>query len=262
MLAATILFIATNAGIIGVVAARSTRWASTASCPTGCASCTRSSARPASAIIVFGAIACVTMIPGQADFLGNMYAFGAMLSFTIAHLAVIRLRLKHPDAERPYRGPGNVTRRAGATMPLFAVFGGLGTGHRLRGRSPCCTSTSLIAGVGWLTLGMRRSTPIYRRRQGLDLTDDDEGRRSSSRWSSTRSEYESVLVAFDGRDLLARAPMATAVKLAARRRRGIHVLVTDHRAATRRRSTPTLPEQEQARARRSSSRPGCRAAGA
>ena len=37
-------------------------------------------------ILVFGAIACVTMIPGQAAFLGNMYAFGAMLSFTIAHL--------------------------------------------------------------------------------------------------------------------------------------------------------------------------------
>ena len=32
------------------------------------------------------------MIPGQAVFLGNMYAFGAMLSFTIAHVSVIRLR--------------------------------------------------------------------------------------------------------------------------------------------------------------------------
>ena len=41
------------------------------------------------------------MIPGKADFLGNIYAFGAMLSFTIAHLAVIRMRLDQPDLERP-----------------------------------------------------------------------------------------------------------------------------------------------------------------
>ena len=57
-------------------------------------------------ILLFGAIACLTLIPGQADFLGNMYAFGAMLSFTIAHLSVIRLRIVEPDRERPYRGPG------------------------------------------------------------------------------------------------------------------------------------------------------------
>src|SRR5204862_93459 len=52
---------------------------------------------PYIAIIVFGVIAIVTIIPGQADFLGKMYAFGAMLSFTIAHLAVIKLRAKEPD---------------------------------------------------------------------------------------------------------------------------------------------------------------------
>ena len=38
------------------------------------------------------------LLPGQADFLGNLYAFGAMLSFTIAHIAVIRLRITEPDA--------------------------------------------------------------------------------------------------------------------------------------------------------------------
>ena len=46
------------------------------------------------------------MLPGQAEFLGTIYAFGAMLSFTMAHLAVIALRLKEPDAERPWRAPG------------------------------------------------------------------------------------------------------------------------------------------------------------
>ena len=78
-------------------------------------------------ILVFGAVACLILIPGQADFLGLLYAFGAMLSFSIAHLSVIRLRLTEPDLERPYRGPGNVRVR-GRDVPLFAVVGLFGTG--------------------------------------------------------------------------------------------------------------------------------------
>ena len=68
------------------------------------------------------------MLPGQADFLGNIYAFGAMLSFTIAHLALIRLRFKDPDAERPYRGPGNLRIGAAATSRCSRSSGGIGTG--------------------------------------------------------------------------------------------------------------------------------------
>ena len=58
------------------------------------------------------------------------------------------------------------------------------------------------------------------------------------------AEYESVLVAFDERAATARG-VATAVELAARRRRGIHVLVT----ITVPRTSPIdaeLPEQERA----------------
>src|SRR5829696_8510282 len=52
LLAATILFLATNAGLIGV--SRLTySWASTASCPTGCASCTRSTGRRGSGSCCF-----------------------------------------------------------------------------------------------------------------------------------------------------------------------------------------------------------------
>ncbi len=46
LLAATILLVATNAGLIGRVAADATRWGSTASCRRCCASCIRASARP------------------------------------------------------------------------------------------------------------------------------------------------------------------------------------------------------------------------
>ena len=70
-----------------------------------------------------------------------MYAFGAMLSFTIAHIAVIALRQTQPDVERPYRGPRQRCAIAGRDIPLFAVFGGLGTGAGLRRRHARCTST-------------------------------------------------------------------------------------------------------------------------
>src|SRR4029079_14924716 len=76
---------------------------------------------PYIAILLFGFIACLTMLPGQAEFLVQMYAFGAMLSFTIAHLAVIRLRMAKPDAERPWSGPGQINISRGRSLPLFAV---------------------------------------------------------------------------------------------------------------------------------------------
>jgi len=51
-----------------------------------------------------------------------MYAFGAVLSFTIAHLSVIRLRIKEPDRPRPYRGPGTL-RVAGRERPCSRCSG-------------------------------------------------------------------------------------------------------------------------------------------
>src|SRR6478672_6062688 len=127
LLAATILILATNAGLIGV--SRLTySMGQYRQLPDKLRTLHPKFRTPYIAILLFGAIACLTMLPGQADFLGQMYAFGAMLSFTIAHLAVIRLRLTDPDKERPYRGPGQIKLSRGRTLPLFAVFGAIGTG--------------------------------------------------------------------------------------------------------------------------------------
>src|SRR5919108_554682 len=125
ILAATILFIATNAGVIGV--SRLTySMGQHRQLPERLRALHPRFRTPYVAIAVFGLVACLTILPGQADFLGTIYAFGAMLSCTIAHLAVIALRVKHPDAERPWRGPGNLSFR-GVDLPMFAVLGGLGT---------------------------------------------------------------------------------------------------------------------------------------
>src|SRR5206468_4120713 len=107
LLAATILFIATNAGILGVSRLVYSMGLHR-QVPDRLRQLHPRYGTPWIGILLFGAIACVTLIPGKAEFLGNMYAFGAMLSFTIAHIAVARLRIKDPDRERPYRGPGTL----------------------------------------------------------------------------------------------------------------------------------------------------------
>jgi basic amino acid/polyamine antiporter, APA family len=176
---------------------------------------------PYIAIIVFGFVACLTILPGQADFLGQVYAFGAMLSFTIAHLSVIRLRRTEPDRERPFRAPGEISVR-GMKVPLFAVFGGLGTGIAWIVVTALNVQT-LIAGTVWLSIGVTTYV-LYRRRQGLSLTQTTKVVMPKA-IVEHEVEYESVLVAFEGGQYSPQA-VATAVKLAARRRRGIHVLVT------------------------------------
>jgi basic amino acid/polyamine antiporter, APA family len=218
LLAATILFIATNAALIGV---------SRLVYSMGIHRQVPDSLRrlhprfrtPWIGILVFGFAAIVTLLPGQAEFLGYMYAFGAMLSFTIAHIAVIRLRKTQPDAYRPYRGPWNVRLR-GYDLPLFAVFGGLGT-------SIAFVVTVVLhpevaaAGFGWLVLGVVIYV-AYRGRQGLDLVSTHKVAIPQP-VVDHEAEYDSVLVPLlDGR--YDAHVMATATKLAARRRRGIHVL--------------------------------------
>src|SRR5207237_1361591 len=90
ILAATILFIATNAGLIGV--SRLTySMGQHRQLPERLRQLHPRFRTPYVAITVFGLVACLTIVPGKATFLGRVYAFGAMLSFTIAHLAVIGL---------------------------------------------------------------------------------------------------------------------------------------------------------------------------
>jgi APA family basic amino acid/polyamine antiporter len=221
VLAATILLIASNAGIIGVSRLVYSMGIHR-QMPDGLRRLHPRYGTPYIGIMIFGAIACVAVIPGKADFLGNMYAFGAMLSFTIAHLAVIRLRLARPDARRPWRGPGNIELGGGRSLPLFAVVGGIGTGLAF----VVVTVLHLDvagAGVGWLGLGML-IYPVYRRRQGLDLTHTHKVAMPKP-VVEHEAEYESVVVAVDAAQPYPRGAIAAAIKVAARRRRGIHVLV-------------------------------------
>jgi basic amino acid/polyamine antiporter, APA family len=158
-------------------------------------------------------------LPGQANFLGNIYSFGALLSFTMAHASVIRLRYKLPDVERFYRGPGNLRLR-GVDVPLFAVAGGTFTAIAFVVIVILHPAVSIV-GLGWLVAGSVIYM-LFRRHHGLDLTSTHKVAIPQP-VVDHEAEYDSVLVPLsDGN--YDETVMATAAKLAARRRRGIHVL--------------------------------------
>jgi APA family basic amino acid/polyamine antiporter len=131
-----------------------------------------------------------------------MYAFGAMLSFTIAHLSVIRLRVKEPERERPYRGPGTL-RVAGRELPLFAMLGVLGTGIAFIAVTALHVDVA-AAGVFWLLLGVGVYV-LYRRSHHLDLTSTTTLERPQRPEDFRALEYRTALVPVFGDDISAEA---------------------------------------------------------
>jgi APA family basic amino acid/polyamine antiporter len=166
ILAATILFIATNAGVIG--ASRITySMASYRQLPAVFRSLHQRLRTPWLSLTVFGGVApTLFLLSGQVDFLGRMYAFGAMLSFTIAHVAVTALRIRKRDEEQIWHARPSIRIR-GVDWPIFAIVGGLGTGIAwlvvVEQDAP-----TRYAGLGWLALGFV-FYPLYRRRLGEPL---------------------------------------------------------------------------------------------
>lgn len=75
-------------------------------------------------IATAGALALALALPADIEFLAGLYAFGATLAITIAHLSVIRLRATEPDRPRPFRIPLGVRIR-GVEMPLPTLAGAL-----------------------------------------------------------------------------------------------------------------------------------------
>ena len=219
VLAAVILLIATNAGLIGL--SRLTySMGQHRQLPEVLRRIHPRFGTPYVAIIVFSIVAAITILPGQLKFLATLYSFGAMLSFTIAHIAVVRLRTRYPDRERPWMPPLNFHFR-GYELPATAIFGGLGTLFAWIIVMVLDVST-LIAGVVWMALGIGLYI-LYRRRQGLPLRQTVKVA-TLEPLGVSEVEYRSVLVATGAEDPFPEEAIATASALGAKRRRAIHVL--------------------------------------
>ena len=179
ILAAVILLIATNAALIGL--SRLTfSMGQYRQLPEALRQIHPRFKTPYVAIIVFSGVAALVMAPGETAFLGTIYAFGATLSFTVAHVSVIRLRRLRPlegrpvakDGTRSWRPPGNVRIR-GVADPALGDPRRPGNVRRVRGRV-VLDPVVLATGGGWMIVGSLLYY-LYRRNQGLPLTADGEG---------------------------------------------------------------------------------------
>jgi APA family basic amino acid/polyamine antiporter len=218
ILAATILFIATNAGVIG--ASRITySMASYRQLPQAFRRLHRKLRTPWLALVVFGGAApSLFVLSGQVDFLGRIYAFGAMLSFTIAHASVIALRVRRRSDEDVWRARPNWTFR-GVSWPLFAIAGGIGTGIAWL-VVVVQDAPTRYAGFAWLAVGFV-FYPLYRRHAGLSLRET--ARAPVVMGPGAALEYRSILVPLAPGDETGEA-LDVACRLATERRARVAAL--------------------------------------
>ena len=124
---------------------------------------------PFVSITIAAVFAAGLVLPGDVELLAGVFAFGAMLAISIAHLSLIRLRFTHPETERPYEVPFGIRVR-GARVPLPSLLGlaltsiGLVSIVVLHGGA-------LYVGGGWMVFGLVAYL-IYRRGfEGISLTE-------------------------------------------------------------------------------------------
>jgi APA family basic amino acid/polyamine antiporter len=132
VLAASILLTATNAGLLGI--SRLTyNLSSHRQLPRILSTVHPRFHTPYIAIMLFCTVAVVLLIPGFASAkffadLGALYVFGSLLCFALAHAAIISLRIRKPDMERPFKLRWNlkISRRelpVTALLGMFSTFG-------------------------------------------------------------------------------------------------------------------------------------------
>jgi basic amino acid/polyamine antiporter, APA family len=117
-------------------------------------------------IIIAGVIAAGLVASEDLNFLIGIYAFGATLAFTIAHLSIIKLRYTEPERDRPYRIPLSVSFR-GASLPLPAVFGAIASAAGLVAVMVVHEPARYV-GLGWIAFGLAMYV-IYRRADETSL---------------------------------------------------------------------------------------------
>jgi basic amino acid/polyamine antiporter, APA family len=150
-------------------------------------------------IIFAGLIAAALAAPENLDFLVGIYAVGAMLAFTIAHLSICRLRYTEPDRDRPYRVPLSVSIRGGQ-LPLPAVFGAFVSAAGLVAVL-VVHETARYVGIGWMAAGLALYV-IYRRADETSLLRRVTVAPQVLRADQPRErDYGSVLVPLFGTDL-------------------------------------------------------------
>ncbi len=165
-----------------------------------------------SAAVAAGAL----VLPTDLELLVGIFAFGALLSFTIAHLSVIALRFRERDRPRGYRVPVSIP-LAGASVPVPAVLGAL---LSFAGFIAVLVfhSGARYVGLGWLLAGLTLYV-IYRKTESKPLLRRVTIPERALRHEALEPEFGSILVPIFG-ERLDDDIVQTAGRLAAADRNG------------------------------------------
>ncbi|MEX2106368.1 MAG: amino acid permease [Solirubrobacterales bacterium] len=167
LIAAPVLFWAANTSMLGVSRHIYTL-AINRQIPSWLGKLDRRRATPSVAIAICGVIALGLVIPTNVKLLAGIYAFGATLAITIAHLSIIRLRVRDPDRKRPFRVPVGVPWR-GAELPLPAIVAALLSGLAFLSVL-AYHSTARWVGLGWMAFGLTCYVVYRKVFEGTTLT--------------------------------------------------------------------------------------------
>jgi APA family basic amino acid/polyamine antiporter len=172
VLAATILLTASNAGLMGI-SRLAFNLSSHRQLPATLSRVHHRFRTPYIAIILFCLIALLVLAPGffSANFfadLGALYVFGSLLCFALAHAAVLSLRIRKPELERPFKLRWNIRIGGRWELPITALLGLIAT----LGIWLIVVITqpySRWAGFIWMAIGLIIYA-VYRWRAHLPLT--------------------------------------------------------------------------------------------
>jgi APA family basic amino acid/polyamine antiporter len=128
----------------------------------------RRTATPYVAIVLSGLIAIGLIAPTDVKLLAGIYAFGATLAITIAHLSIIRLRITQPDKRRPFKIPMGVP-WGHAELPLPSIVAAILSGLAFISVL-AYHSTARWVGLGWMAFGLTFYVVYRKVFEGTTLT--------------------------------------------------------------------------------------------
>ncbi len=167
LIAVPVLFWAANTTMLGV-SRHTYTLAINRQIPSWLGKLDRRNATPYVAITICGLIALGLVIPTDVKLLAGIYAFGATLAITIAHLSIIRLRVKAPDRPRPFRIPYGM-RWGPAELPIPALIAAVVSGLAFLSVLAFHTTARWV-GIGWMLFGLAFYVVYRKGFEGTTLT--------------------------------------------------------------------------------------------
>jgi APA family basic amino acid/polyamine antiporter len=149
-------------------------------------------------ITIAALLAAGLTVPQDLELLVGIFAYGALVGLTIAHLSIVVLRYKEPEGRRPYRIPLAIRVRGG-DLPLLAVIGAVLSAGAWVGLVITHGGARWL-GTAWLAGGLALYL-VYRTTQGKSVLRRVIVPEAALRGERREAEYGSILVPLSGSPL-------------------------------------------------------------